>query len=514
MAAQNTQRSPEAGNFHTDELINSRSITVVDLFSGCGGLSLGFQRAGFKILGGVEMDTKAARSHAINFCKGTSQEVLEQHAKPLDITRTPPDRFLQDVLGKKDALNVVDVIVGGPPCQAFARIGRAKLRAVMDHPQAYLQDERAVLYIRFLEYVEFFRPLAVLVENVPDILNYGNTNIAEEIASSLDDLGYRCAYTLLNAAHYDVPQYRLRFFLLAFRSDLNLTPAFPQPTCYAEVPDGYHSGRAVAMKGLHNGQLSLSIPVNHFTETPLSNQNLPPAVTAQQAIGDLPRIFDHLQRHTGRGGGSHSFDHLVPYPMDTTISAYAKDMRSWPGFEAGKGLFDHVIRYLPRDYPIFKAMHHGDEYPQAHDIAMRHYHEELRRLQDETGQIIDPDSQEGQLLRKKIVPPYPVEKFPNKWWKICPDAPVRTLTAHIGKDTYTHIHYDSDQARVISVREAARLQSFPDGFVFTGPMNDAFRQIGNSVPPLLAYALAKQIYHQLQNVGYRPPEPDPPTSVE
>jgi DNA (cytosine-5)-methyltransferase 1 len=75
---------------------------------------------------------------------------------------------------------------------------------------------------------------------------------------------------------------------------------------------------------------------------------------------------------------------------------------------------------------------------------------------------------------------------------------VRTLTAHIGKDTYTHNHYDSDQARVITVREAARLQSFPDGFVFAGTMNPAFRQIGNAVPPLLARDIATEMVNILR----------------
>ena len=90
-----------------------------------------------------------------------------------------------------------------------------------------------------------------------------------------------------------------------------------------------------------------------------------------------------------------------------------------------------------------------------------------------------------------MVPPYKVGSFPNRWWKLRADAPARTLMAHIGKDTYSHIHYDSDQTRCISVREAARLQSFPDGFVFEGTMNPAFRQIGNAVPPLMARAIAE-----------------------
>ena len=90
-------------------------------------------------------------------------------------------------------------------------------------------------------------------------------------------------------------------------------------------------------------------------------------------------------------------------------------------------------------------------------------------------------------------PPYPLGSCPNRWWKLRPDYPSRTLMAHMGKDTYSHINYDSSQARVISVREAARLQSFPDGFRFSGTMNPAYRQIGNAVLPLLAQRLAESM---------------------
>ena len=96
-----------------------------------------------------------------------------------------------------------------------------------------------------------------------------------------------------------------------------------------------------------------------------------------------------------------------------------------------------------------------------------------------------------------MVPPYAADKFVDKWRKMAPGEPARTLTAHLGKDSYTHIHYDDDQARTISVREAARLQSFPDGFRFVGAMNAAFRQIGNAVPPLLARALALHIADEI-----------------
>ena len=108
----------------------------------------------------------------------------------------------------------------------------------------------------------------------------------------------------------------------------------------------------------------------------------------------------------------------------------------------------------------------------------------------EKGHGIRKGTKEYERLVREYVPPYDAGKFPNKWRKMWADAPARTLMAHLGKDSYSHIHYDSRQARTISVREAARLQSFPDGFVFAGTMNPAFRQIGNAVPPLLARAIA------------------------
>jgi len=113
------------------------------------------------------------------------------------------------------------------------------------------------------------------------------------------------------------------------------------------------------------------------------------------------------------------------------------------------------------------------------------------------GEELADDSSEYKALKDSIVPPYDASKFPNKWRKMWRDQPARTLMAHLGKDGYSHIHYDSNQARTISVREAARLQSFPDGFRFSGTMNPAFKQIGNAVPPLLAKALAT---HMMQTI--------------
>jgi DNA (cytosine-5)-methyltransferase 1 len=137
-------------------------------------------------------------------------------------------------------------------------------------------------------------------------------------------------------------------------------------------------------------------------------------------------------------------------------------------------------------------MNEGDEYPAAHEHAVDLFHEKLQEL-EEQGERPEPGSEEYEELKDTIVPPYSTDKFPNKWWKMERDNPVRTLMAHLQKDSYTHIHYDDEQARTLSVREGARLQSFPDGFEFGGTMNPAFRQIGNAVPPLLALSLATKI---------------------
>ncbi len=181
---------------------------VLDLFAGCGGLSLGFHAAGFKLAAAVEIDSDAAASHGLNFHGGDTR-----HSKARDITALSPEALAHDLdLGPVGT--AIDVLVGGPPCQAFARVGRSKLREIDEHPQAFRHDPRARLYLEYLRYVAAFQPLAILMENVPDVLNHGGQNIAEEICEVLQEKGYVARYTLLNAAFYGVPQMRERMFLV------------------------------------------------------------------------------------------------------------------------------------------------------------------------------------------------------------------------------------------------------------------------------------------------------------
>lgn len=484
---------PDKYKLHKIErLARGEMPRVVDLFSGCGGLSLGFQAAGFEIIGNLEIDEIAARTHACNFHPFESTERQQLFARPRDITQTNPKDFLKELYPNYDPTSLVDVIIGGPPCQAFARIGRAKLREVADHPEAFKLDSRASLYIHYINYVKELKPLAIVMENVPDILNFGGHNIPQEICETFDVLGYECSYTLLNAVYFGVPQMRERLFLIGIAKEVGIYPSFPTPTHWIELPQGYDNARKVALKTI--GQQN-AFEVSNFVNPPMANKQSRKAVSAQEAIGDLPPITLHLEGLLTRG--ARRLNDLISYPNSDNISEYALAMRNWPKFENHEGIYDHVIRYLPRDYAIFRCMKPGDQYPEAYKVAIDLFKEKLQELRQK-GESIEEGSDRYNELWTSIVPPYDPSKFPNKWRKMEADLPARTLMAHLGKDGYSHIHYDSNQARTISVREAARLQSFPDGFRFEGTMNPAFRQIGNAVAPLLAKALGQKTMELLR----------------
>jgi DNA (cytosine-5)-methyltransferase 1 len=466
------------------------SPRVLDLFAGCGGLSLGFHRTGFKLAAAVELDPFAAASHGRNFHGGE-----DRHSRARDITKLAPEALAAE-LGLGPVASAIDVLVGGPPCQAFARVGRSKLREIDAHPQAFKHDPRARLYLEYLRYVEAFKPLAILMENVPDALNHGGQNIAEETCQVLEQKGYVVRYTLLNAAFYGVPQMRERMFLIGYRRELGQTVMFPQPTHWVDLPPGYEGSRSVALKLLSRTEIDTE--ASNYVEPPEARPDLPPAVTVERAIGDLPRIDARALLLSGElKRGARRFDQPLSYDRRRRVSDYAIQMRTWPGFEAPDTLTDHVIRYLPRDYELFARLNPGDQYPEAWQHAQDMLAERVVELRSQ-GKAIRDGSAEYIRLRDSIVPPYDASKFPNKWRKMWSDQPARTLMAHLGKDGYSHIHYDSSQARTISVREAARLQSFPDGFMFCGTMNPAFRQIGNAVPPIMARALAQQIMSALK----------------
>jgi DNA (cytosine-5)-methyltransferase 1 len=462
----------------------------MDLFSGCGGISLGFLTAGFHPVASVEIDLHAAQSHGANFGARSVGGDHHAHHVARDVTKEDPATIFTElgIAGPVD--QQVDVLVGGPPCQAFARVGRAKLREQAHRRKeetandAFLVDGRVDLWQRYVHYIRMTKPVAILMENVPDILNHGGTNVAELVAKSLSSEGYDVAYTLLNASWYGVPQTRERMILIGFHRDSGIKPAFPKPTHHVILPQGYQGTKNTARQVIKDH----GSDHHRFVADP--DPSLPPATTASEALADLPPIYalEMFNRGELRRGVKNPLE-AVHYTTRVPSTAYSRLMRQWQGFVTKEATTGHVIRYLPRDYKIFAEISEGWEYPQIHEYVEKKIKDWLSERKRH-GLSTDARKAEIRDYIKLWRIPYDPTKFPNKWWKLDSTKPVRTLLAHLGKDSYSHIHFDSRQARTISIREAARLQSFPDGFVFKGSMNPALKQIGNAVPALFSYAIA------------------------
>lgn len=460
---------------------------TVDLFAGCGGLSLGFDRAGFRSICAVELNDDARKSHERNFGSGSYSDTYRAFA---DIKSTEPEDAVAHIGSSLNSTALAaDIVIGGPPCQAFSRLGRAALWNLAGEKFAHEHDERATMYHYFLHYVATLKPLAFVMENVREIGKHVGKNIAEEIAVTADAMGYTTNYTLLNAVWFGVPQLRERMFIIGIHKSLKTRPVFPTIQFGYELPVGYSTSRS------GEGAPEVCLPCDHYIDHCEKAANLRQAISVSTAFADLPPILHHLDGRKGKGY-PRSVSNQVEYEKKNNW--FTKEMKAWPRFENKSKYFTgHIIRYTPRDYEIFRRMPHGGMYPEALIVAEEIFQERLRSYELESGEIIKPGSEKWESIKKAVVPPYKDGRYPNKFRKMSPDHPSRTLPAHIGKDSYSHIHFDSDQARGISLREAARIQSFPDSFDLVGSMNSQLKQIGNAVPPLLAYAVAQEVRRAL-----------------
>jgi DNA (cytosine-5)-methyltransferase 1 len=465
-------------------------LRTLDLFAGCGGLTLGFHRAGFNCVSAVEINEIARKSHQMNFASHSGHDGYATYS---DVTQVDPFTAVGHLLHvEDDAEAVIDVIIGGPPCQPFSRLGRAALWRLAGKDHAHAEDERATMYHYYLEYIARLKPIAFVMENVREIGKFAKKNVAEEVAATADNMGYETRYALLNAVWYGVPQLRERMFIIGIRKELQTLPIFPEITHYYNIPVGYSTSRA--------GKDTIEVlePHDHYVNYAEYVTDVKPAVTVAEAFADLPPIYDHLDGRVGKG---YPRDTSKKFPYTDTDTDFTREMKNWPDFPSGKYFTGHVIRFTPRDYEIFRRMPAGAMYPEALAIAEGIFQERLLELEKQLGRKIEEGSIEWVQLQEETVPPYKVHRYPNKFRKMSATDPSRTVPAHIGKDSYSHIHFDSNQARGISMREAARLQSFPDGFVLSGSMNEQLKQIGNAVPPLLAFAVAKTLRQILETAA-------------
>lgn len=394
----------------------SEKINFIDLFAGCGGLSEGFYKEGFNALLHLEIDRAACQTLRTRMkFYNYSDEEIEKAVLCDDITRGGIITEIQSRINDN-----VDIIIGGPPCQAFSTQGRAQ------DPHSMKNDPRNYLFENYLQILNHFRPKFFVFENVRGILTArpNGIKIFDTIISEMRKTYKVCdnqKVILLNAADYGVPQIRQRVILIGIRKDINIEPE----EVYSRI-----------LK----------------TNSDNPNNELPPYITVREAISDLPSI------QAGEGSNMWTFAEYQ------TMNNYVKKIRNTN--------FPFIYNH--------KARMHNEKDKERYKILSSHGNWQLKDLATIRPDLINHDP----------------HHFGNRYTVQIWDKPAKTICAHLYKDGNLFIHPDPKQARTFTVREAARVQSFPDDFFFEGSRTDQFKQVGNAVPPLMAQALA----HTLKQV--------------
>lgn len=341
-------------------------LNALDLFCGCGGLSLGFEKAGINVLVGIDAWKDAITT--FNYNHKNSKGICA------DLSILAPKEIEKELGGK-----TVDLIIGGPPCQGFSVAGKR-----------IVDDERNKLYKNFVRFVEYYKPKAFMMENVPNILSIGAGIVKDSIVKDFSDLGYKVVYKVLTASDYGVPQNRRRAVFVGLKNEKEFI--FPQQS---------------------------------------ANQ----LITSYEAVSDLPE---------------NSLEDDSNYPMKANCE-YQKLMR-----KNSKGVYNHQItEHNERTKKIIALVPDGGNYKN-----------------------LPPELQQ-------------TRKVHIAWTRLNSQKPSFTIdTGH-----RHHFHYKWD--RIPTVRESARIQSFPDDFIFMGTKTSQYKQVGNAVPPLMAEAIAKKIKESL-----------------
>lgn len=349
--------------------------TVVDLFSGCGGLSLGFERAGFKLEASFDSWKPAIDTYNKNFHHTAHLSVLNEYS---DIPRAT-------------------VIVGGPPCQGFSSAGRRQP-----------DDNRNTLVRVFARLITKQKPLAFVFENVEGFLTQAHGQFVFDLLEPLISAGYRIHLRKVNAAHYGVPQHRKRVLAIG---GLGWDPTFPQHTHSALGAPGAHLG---------NG--------HHLPFTPTLGEALEGLPSSALPKGVRPDLLDH----------THS-------PFNDAARERAQMLK--PG---------QRMRDLPEE------LWHESYRKRA-----------FRRVMDGT-----PTERRGGA--------------PAGLRRLCAEEPSKAITGGASRD---FVHPTED--RPLTIRECARLQTFPDDFVFVGTQIEKMQMIGNAVPILMGQRIGENLRNDL-----------------
>ena len=385
---------------------------VIDLFSGAGGTSYGFIRAGYRILAAVDQDRWACETFILNHPEVSPERVLCRDIKELKPTE------LEHFTYKKQ----VDLIVGGPPCQGFSMIGK-RVRG-LNGKKRFIDDPRNELYKEFVRFVKYFRPRVVVMENVPGLFSLNNGYYREQIRQDLNH-DHEVIALVVNAHDFGLPQHRRRALFVGISRK-----AFGRKA----------SAIAERMKNVLEG----------FSY---------PDKTLKAAIVDLPL----LKQNDGAEVMKRAFS-------PGKFSVYAINM----GAKDEALIFNHVSRPLNvRDQLLYGRLRPGET---GHDAIEKHKARHLMVYRDDI--------------------------FHDKYRRLVYERPSPTIVAHLGRDGHMFIHPDRKQTRSITVREAARIQSFPDDFIFYAPRTHQFQHVGNAVPPLMAKVIGNIIRKVVREAGY------------
>lgn len=491
-------------------------IPVIDLFAGPGGLNEGFSRIRnsegkrvFNSVISIEMEQWAHETLELRALyrrlhdqgetgpyyeyvrEKLTREKLFEKAK--DLGRDAKAEAVQATLGKSSAGNIEIeekiaaalkkagksefVLIGGPPCQAYSLVGRAR----RTNDDSFEDDHKHFLYREYLNIVTKFRPAVFVMENVPGLLSakLKGAQMFEMICGDLERAGYTlhpaCPSDnpagvtanprdfVVHAEHYGVPQARSRIFVIGLRADLKLTPAsLPKPDPKDIVTVGQVLGDLPRIRSrLSKEEDSVERWLAAITE-PLAGLKLP---GLEKTFHD--RLNDRLAVMT------------VPYPLGRRCMRRANEgperLRRWFVCAENKFILNHNSRgHMRRDLLRYffwseYASHYGRS-PSVQDVPhnLRPDHKNLD---------LEPDKQ----------------PFIDRFRVQLKGRPSSTVVSHISKDGHYYIHYEPKQCRSLSVREAARLQTFPDSYFFEGAVTDQYRQVGNAVPPYLANQIAEVV---------------------
>ena len=375
-------------------------IKFIDLFSGCGGLTEAFiNNKKFTPLKIIDHD---------KFCYKTTIQRLKQlgFKNPNKIAEL---RDISDPKTIKEFKNIrSNIIIGGPPCQAYSIAGRIRDKHGMKN------DYRNYLFESFLKIINFSQPNYFVMENVPGILSAkpGNIKVTVRIKKETDKIKYYIPENLsdciFDLSKYGVPQRRKRVIIFGVNKKLKNFKSISKK--FYEILRSYEENK-----------------IN----------------TVKEVIGDLEKL----------------------YPLKKKLLIKGKRL----SHNANSKKLDHIPRFHnERDIKIFKML--------AEDIEKKKFkYQSIKELQKLYTKIVG---------KKSNI---------HKYYVLRKDEPSNLIPSHLYKDGLRHIHYDSKQARSITVREAARLQSFPDSFEFIGPMTEQYKMIGNAVPPKFSDYLSKTI---------------------